>query len=327
MEITHGGRIFAVARELGCDWRDISDFSANINPLGPAPGVRNAIINAIDEIVHYPDPHGVLLRRALAEEWGVDEDCILIGNGATELIFFLSRVCDDSVSLATPVFSEFHRAFLNASQIGVNDSWPDEGLLVYTNPINPTGEGVASRVRKGLTLVDESFLEFTDLPSCIGKTLVLRSLTKFHALPGLRVGALVGPAQLISRWRQYREPWQLNILAQAAALASIGDKDHQKKTRAYVMAERERVIKEFDTDESTVVGQPLANYFLVQFSPTAFDLVRGEFLKKRILVRDCTGWAGVPDRCLRFAIRTREQNDRLLTCWRQILCATCTLSL
>lgn len=326
MEVTHGGRIFAVARELGCDWREISDFSANINPLGAAPGVRNAIVNAIDEIVHYPDPHGALLQRVLADDWGVDEECILVGNGATELIFFLSRVCDEIVTLATPVFSEFHRAFPDAAQVRVNEPWPDQGLLVYTNPINPTGEEVAFRERKGLTLVDESFLEFTELPSCIGRALVLRSLTKFHALPGLRAGVLVGPKHLIRKWRRYREPWQLNVLAQAAALASLRDKDYQQRTRAYVTAERKRVTKEFNTDESNVIGQPLANYFLVQFSPITFDFVRDEFSKSRILVRDCTGWAGVPERCLRFAIRTREENDRLLTCWRQILCATCSLS-
>ena len=70
MHVTHGGRLFEAARELGCDWREILDFSASINPLGPAPGVLDAIVAALDEIVHYPDPYGIRLQQALAAQRG-----------------------------------------------------------------------------------------------------------------------------------------------------------------------------------------------------------------------------------------------------------------
>ena len=141
MRVTHGGGVFAAARELGCDWRDILDFSASINPLGPAPGVRTAIIAALDEIVHYPDPYGSRLQHALAAEWGVDPDCMMVGNGATELIHFLARVWREKVTLAVPVFSEFHRAFPDAAFVDVNAIWPDDGLLVYHESREPHGPG------------------------------------------------------------------------------------------------------------------------------------------------------------------------------------------
>jgi threonine-phosphate decarboxylase len=319
MHVTHGGRLFEAARELGCDWREILDFSASINPLGPAPGVRDAIVAALDEIVHYPDPYGIRLQHALAEQWRVEPDCILVGNGATELIHFVSRVWRDKVTLAVPVFSEFHRAFPDASLVPLSADWPGDGLLVYTNPVNPSGEAIDFRDRRDLTWVDESFIEFTDLPSCLGRALVLRSLTKFHALPGLRIGALVGPVDLMRQWRERREPWQLNVLAEAAALVAIQAHQHHIRTREYVRAERERVIASIEQLLAGSTRPSLANYITIQVPSGLSKDIAEQFRKRHILVRDCTGWPGVPDGCLRIAIRTREENDRLLHCWTEIV--------
>ena len=112
-------------------------------------GVLDAIVAALDEIVHYPDPYGIRLQQALAAQWRVEPDCILVGNGATELIHFVSRVWRDKVTLAVPVFSEFHRAFPDAFLVPINADWPDDGLVVYTNPLNPSGEAIDFRDRRG----------------------------------------------------------------------------------------------------------------------------------------------------------------------------------
>src|SRR3954451_23111538 len=140
-KMTHGGDIFSIAAARGWDWRDVADFSASINPLGPAPAVRSAICRAIERIQHYPEREPKRLREALGQKWNVHPDCILLGNGATELIFFLARVSEGRVSLATPVFSEFHRAFPNADLVSLSDSesWPSNRALVVTRPANPTG--------------------------------------------------------------------------------------------------------------------------------------------------------------------------------------------
>ena len=141
MTVAHGGNIFAVAREHGWDWRDMLDFSASINPLGPAPGVRQAIISGIDRIGHYPEREPLCLANALADLWRIHPDQILLGNGATELIFFLARMLGKvGVTLALPVFSEFHRAFPQAhfADLGNPATWPDKDLLVLTRPANPT---------------------------------------------------------------------------------------------------------------------------------------------------------------------------------------------
>src|ERR1700756_5787134 len=88
ISISHGGAIFRVAQEQGWDWRDVLDFSANINPLGPAPGVRAAVCAAMDRIPHYPSPDSAAISELLGKQWGVPAPQILVGNGATELLHF-----------------------------------------------------------------------------------------------------------------------------------------------------------------------------------------------------------------------------------------------
>ncbi len=253
MVVTHGGNLFEVSRENGWDWREVLDFSASINPLGPAPGVPDAIRNAIAKVAHYPEREPARLRRALADLWQVDEERILPGNGATELLHFFARVeAHDQVTVAVPVFSEFHRAYPQALTVPANNpqTWPKDKLLVLTQPNNPTGATMCPAALEAWlaasanpVLIDESFLEFTGLPSAMNmpdrpNLFVLRSLTKFYALPGLRVGALVAAADVVSRWREQRQPWQVNVLAEEAALAAIADAEHARRTVEFVAAER-----------------------------------------------------------------------------------------
>ena len=171
MNVAHGGDIFAVARDRGWDWREVLDFSASINPLGLAPGVREAMIDAIDRVVHYPERHSTRLACALGEHWNIDPERILIGNGATELIHFIARVWPQpETTLVVPTFSEFHRAYPDASWAPAEspDSWPEEGLLILTRPNSPTGlDMYVPDGRQGPLMVDESFIEFTDLESAM----------------------------------------------------------------------------------------------------------------------------------------------------------------
>lgn len=317
MSVMHGGNIFAAARDLGCDWREMLDFSASINPLGPSPRVRPAIREALDEIEHYPDPYASRLRTALSEEWGLAPERILLGNGATELIHFLARVWPMPATLMTPVFAEFHRAYPNAR---VNE-WPEDGLVIVSNPVNPTGAPGCFRDRRGLTLIDESFLEFTDLPTRMHdeRCIVLRSLTKFYALPGLRIGALTGPLKLMEQWQQMREPWQVNVLAEAAALAALRDKVHAQQTREYVAGERQWMWDEFAGLPGVTLHRTHANYYFATLRYSA-ERLAAYLYGHKVLVRNCTGTPGVCGEAVRFAIRTRPDNQRLLELWRQFPC-------
>jgi threonine-phosphate decarboxylase len=312
--MNHGGNIFAAARRLGCDWREIADFSASINPLGPSPKVRPAMEAAMDRIVHYPEPYACGLQHALADHWQTDPAGIMPGNGATDLIHFLARSLQtEPVYLAAPVFSEFHRAFPHARVVPFDSRlWPSDGIVVVTRPANPTG--LLPDLPDRPMIVDESFIEFTgETPLRTGRDglFILRSLTKFHSIPGLRAGALLGPPAVLESWKKHREPWQVNVLAEAAVLASIADPDHARRTVDFVRNEREWLTKELGAQPGT------ANFLLVPLDrPVAPQLEQ-----QKILVRDCSGWPGVPfAQSMRVAVRTRAENLRLIAALRGITC-------
>ncbi len=323
--------MFAVAREQGWDWREVLDFSANINPLGPSPRVKQAICGALDRIVHYPEREPERLRAALANAWNLENDQIILGNGATELIFFFARLFRAMpVTLALPIFSEFERAFsqCRTADLMAETTWPDSGLLVLTRPANPTGWSLSLAVLRdylerssATVLVDESFLEFSGLPSAgelIGeypRVAVLRSLTKFYALPGLRVGALVGAAEAVREWKREREPWQVNVLAEAAALAAVGDADHAARTIEFVREERVWLAQQLANLLGKEQATTDANFLLVQLNYSATALYE-HMLRHKILIRRCS------DDTVRIAVRPREENKRLLQAWKEFQCGS-----
>jgi threonine-phosphate decarboxylase len=330
MTPVHGGNIFAITRERGWDWRDVADFSASINPLGPSPAVKPAICAALDRIEHYPEREPSRLAKALANLWHVGESQILLGNGATELLHFHARIDENPiVTLAMPVFSEFHRAYPQARCTPAEhlEQWPREGLLVLTQPNNPTGAvldpdtleqwllGTANPV-----LIDESFIEFTGLASASRlidrrpELYILRSLTKFYALPGLRVGALLASAKTIARWRLRREPWQVNVLAEEAALAAIADKPHARRSLEFVASERAWMLEQLSALPGVETAPSHANYLFVRVDYPPPQLYN-HMLERKILIRECEG-------AVRVAVRPRPENERLIAAWKEFRCVS-----
>jgi threonine-phosphate decarboxylase len=335
MAIAHGGDVFSAADALGRNWREVLDFSASINPLGPAPGVRQAVCGAFERLLHYPRPYAAELVERLSAAWGVPPACILAGNGATELLHFLARVAAPAaVTLAVPVFSEFHRAYPHAATVPVTDpaAWPHDGWLILTNPVNPTGRLLRREIllrhilqSSQAVVVDESFLEFTEeqslAPLAVARDdlFVLKSLTKFYALPGARVGALVASASTLAGLRPHREPWQVNSLAEAAAIASLADQDYAIETRRFVAAEREWLRSQLAAIPGTTVLPSAANYLAVRTDVPAAHLT--ERLRGfGILVRNCFNWPGIEGELMRVAVRTRPENQVLLERWSEVLC-------
>jgi len=329
MNLEHGGNIFAISRQMSWDWREVLDFSASINPLGPSPCVIDAIRRSLDRIAHYPEREPRALVEALAYKWNVQPEQILLGNGATELIHFFARTNSfERVTLVVPVFSEFHRAYPRAVCVPIDSNWPREGLAVLTQPLNPTGclidlEDYLLHTNHPV-LIDESFLDFTGEPSIARrlnerpKLYVLRSLTKFYALPGLRVGALLGSSAAIAQLRCIREPWQVNGLAEQAALAALADTAHSERTLAYVAGERAWLTGQLAILDGVHPQASSANYLLVVLDYPASPLIR-HLLERKILIRDCSSWPGIEfPNAVRVAVRKREDNERLIEAWKEL---------
>lgn len=344
----HGGTVFAVARRLGVSPDGIIDFSASINPLGPPVGVRGAVAAAFDRLVHYPDSGATELRDALARRHHLLPENICVANGSTELIYLVPRLVGGRRGLiVAPPFSEYAKSLARAGwEIDYLALDPDQGfalspdaldrrlargcdLLFLANPGNPTGalipgNGVAEilrlcRSRGAFLVLDEAFIDFreeesaTSLVAQGGGAVVLRSMTKFYAIPGLRLGYAVGSGEVIARLAALREPWSVNTLAQAAGLACLEDGEYPARTRDLVAAERKRLASGIAALPGLTVYPSSANYLLVRIDagPSAPELA-ARLLAERVLIRDCSSFRGLSDRFFRVAVRGAEENMRLL---------------
>jgi threonine-phosphate decarboxylase len=344
----HGGNVFAVARSLGIQPRDILDFSASINPMGPAPRVRYALKEAFDKLVHYPDSDCSELCETLSHCHGLKPSNICVANGSTELIYLLPRLVPKKRALViAPSFSEYARAFkrddceaeylvlewstgfalhLDRIKERLRDAFD---LCIIGNPGNPTGKLYPfaeieelyrlCRAAGCLLVIDEAFMDFCEkesakhLASESDGIIVLRSMTKFHALPGLRLGFAVGSEGIIERLKEIREPWSVNTPAQVAGLASIADGNYAEVTRKMVSTERQHLAAGLAAIPGLQPFPSAVNFLLVEIvrGPTAEELA-GRLLREHILIRDCGNFNGLHDRFFRVAVRGREENERLI---------------
>jgi len=198
--------------------------------------------------------------------------------------------------------------------------------VFLTNPNNPTGAFVpVEEMRDWLrsvpanvqVFIDEAFVEFTRQVSIVKhidefpNLWVLRSLTKFYAIPGLRLGYLVGRG--VEDLSRYREPWQVNALAEAAGLACLLDSDHEERTHQVIQQERIWMWKQLRSLQTLDVLFTHANFFLARCADDrSLEHLIAELGRQRILVRDCRGVEGIEGSAFRFGIRTRDENQRLL---------------
>jgi threonine-phosphate decarboxylase len=345
----HGGTVFALARSLGMPPEELLDFSANINPLGPAPGVREAVCSSFHRVLHYPDRESFELRRALAGFHGLDPANIVVANGSTELIYLLPRLLPGKKGLiVAPAFSEYARALERAGWeaeyliLSPADGFAlsfeklaerlAEGVdtLFLCNPANPTGAllpltsiekiyGLCRRARTFLVL-DEAFMDFREGQSAkrliaeSGGGIVLRSMTKFYAIPGLRLGYAIGAEDLIRRCADHLEPWSVNTPAQIAGIASLADDGYRERTVAYVTAERNTLATGLAALPGLTPYPSAANFLLLELrNGMSAHQVRDALLQRHIIIRDCSNFVGLDGRFFRVAVRGRDENSRLLS--------------
>jgi len=337
--ITHGGRALAFARERRLDYREVLDFSANINPLGPSPQALAALRESLDLITVYPDEFPVRLAHAISDRLHIAQKHILPGNGATDLIYFwLRTIHPRSATLIVPTFVEYRRALESAGagieivSLNAHDHFrlpaisANTDVVILTNPNNPSGAyappeemaGWIARIPSSThVFVDEAFVEFTAQPSLVRyidrfpNLWVLRSMTKFYALAGLRIGYLAGYG--VPLLVEHREPWQVNSLAELAGVASLEDRAYEESTLRLIQRERIWLWKKLQHLTQIRAFPTSANFFLACCaSDELLDRLIGTLAEQKILIRDCRGIEGLAGPCFRFAIKARRENVRLL---------------
>ncbi len=298
----HGANLAWAERSYGIPANDFLDFSSNVNPLGPPASVLEAAHEALRDIARYPEPQGDNLKVVLSSYLGVDTSGLMLGNGSSELIHLLCRVCRPGrVAIVAPAFGEYERAAAAAGAelslfiLEADDGFgvdPEEiavtaaaaGITFFCNPASPHGRLykreellpalAACRAQGSLLVVDESFLGFCSPDEILSSTLlpeasagglvVISTLTKLFALAGLRgPGYCITHPELALRLEAAAAPWRVNVVAAAAAHAALAATSYTEKTRAIIPAWRAELRAALEALEIFRIFPSRANFLLL----------------------------------------------------------------
>ncbi len=351
----HGGNLVWAASLAGCSPSAILDFSASINPLGPPQSALAAIQASLSLLRDYPDPDYRQLRQALSQQHQLPVEWVLPGNGSAELLTWACRdlAALPATCLFTPAFGDYQRALAAFDATVVPCSLPQltaalpdatilphifqplpaQAGLLLNNPHNPTGklfpiaEILPWLSRFALVVIDEAFMDFLPQPQqqslieavpAHPNLVILRSLTKFYSLPGLRLGYAIAHPDRLKRWQQWRDPWSVNILAAEAAIAVLQDTAFQQQTWDWLVPARTQLFADL-TRLPGLTPLPGAANFLLVHSQTSVTQLQQQLLQHRLLIRDCLSFPELGDCYFRVAVRTMAQNDQLVAGLKAVL--------
>jgi threonine-phosphate decarboxylase len=320
------------------------DFSSSVNPLGAPRKALRVIKDASALASVYPDPECRDLKKSLARHLGTDAGAITVGNGAVEIIYWFARAfAKRRVVIPAPTFCEYELASQRAgasiafvplgSDFGIDagvviDAARGADAVFLCNPNNPSGLLATREIRKiienvdgsTMILLDECFIELADKAETLvgmvrshDNLVVLRSLTKSHALAGLRVGYSVSSPDIAEKLSAFRVPWNVNSLAQAAGVAAISDKAHVAKSVKFIKKERKFLHDRIRKMNAFAPLASDANFFLVKLDGIDSTAFCDKLLKKTgVLVRDCSTFTGMGSQHVRIAVKTHNENLVLL---------------
>ena len=337
-----GSRVsYPLAKAYGAGVAGAINLASNESPFGPSPRVLKAIELGAKRVGFYPDPQAEELKRAISKYVGVDASCVALGNGSDELVDLACKAFldpDDEALIPLPTFSMYEIACrvnggkarfvelpnfeFRASELVREMGWAK--IAFIGRPNNPTGnsidaKGLGEMLATGkLVVVDEAYAEFAGY-SVVGQTkkrknlLVLRTFSKAFGLAGLRVGYAIGNPESIEVLERIRAPFNINALAQAAALEALRDKRHLKKVVAEVRKGRAYLYRELSRLGMRVLPSD-ANFLMVDVSPLGADAGKlCDFLARRnILIRDLSNFRGAGPSWVRITVGTERQNETLI---------------
>jgi len=323
----HGGeRVLNTENEL-------IDFSVNLNPYGPPDFVSNAIQEAIEEIHLYPDTECRALREKIAEVYGCEKKEVLVGAGVSELIqlvalsFVKSRALipqhtygeyEIATKLLDAQIKRVEMPDLRITPELIVEAMKKDDVVFLCNPNNPTGQYLdkneieqileaAERV-DALVVLDEAYVDFVTnaFPThkfSMHNLIILRSLTKSFAIPGVRVGYAISSEAIITELEKIKVPWSVSVCAQKVGAAVIGT-DGDK----FLAETRARIERSKDTIEKSLDVHTDANFYILEVGDARE--VKKKLFEYGIQVRDCTSF-GLPTH-IRFSVRKDEENDLLM---------------
>jgi histidinol-phosphate aminotransferase len=341
-----GKPIEEVERELGIS--SSVKLASNENSLGPSPRALKVLARAAAEIHRYPDGACYALRERLAERMNLSEDQFIFGSGADEVLELLAKTflsTGDRVVMPWPSFAMYPLVAkgMGAEPISVpltaemEHDFPAMAaevkkgakMVLLCNPNNPTGTSfgagaladfVSAIPETTVLVIDEAYFEYarrSDFPNSLGliadrpATVVLRTFSKIFGLAGLRVGYGISDPEMVGFLERARHPFNVNRLAEAAALAALDDDEHARKTRAMNDAGIDYLNREL-AGLGYRVWPTDANFMLVETGPGYYDAL----LRRGVIVRPTDGF-GLKNH-IRISVGTAEENGILVNALRDI---------
>lgn len=346
----HGGNIYKLKRDSGIE---VLDYSSNINPLGVPSSFKKAVIENFESLEKYPDIDYVELRTSIGDYNNCHIDNVVVGNGATEVLFlYMKAVKAKKVLIIAPTFAEYERAakaagrdvkfFPLSKDFSLNENMllefiTDEDVVVMCNPNNPTGKfqnlekikkiaDFLERKNKKL-FIDEAFIEFVD--NWKDKTafllkhkniFILRALTKFFALPGVRLGyGLTYDRAILNEIKNIREPWSVNGVAEIAGKTMLLDTLYIHETENWIKQEKIWFYEELCKMDNIEVTPTETNFILVKLLNDNAKSFRKKMIENGVLVRDASNFMFLDESYIRLAIKDRKKNEKVLEALRRVL--------
>ena len=299
----HGSDLEKIEQIYGIQKEEITNFSANVNPLGISPNLRKTLSDHLGVITSYPDREYASLRQCIANYVRSDFDNIIVGNGSTELIsLFIQIERPKKAMVLGPTYSEYEREIYLGG--GTTHYYPlkeenlfrldlldftnhlneSVDLLVICNPNNPTSSAITrAQMRRILdvckqydifVMVDETYVEFADnmeeitsipLTHYYNNIIILRGTSKYFASPGLRLGyAVTGNRDLIKSINTRQNPWTINSLAVIAGELMFSDQEYIRRTKELISSERTRICRALQKTPYFKIYEPSANFMLAK---------------------------------------------------------------
>lgn len=347
----HGGEVFSIPEK---ERDQFIDFSININPLGLSPKGKDALLQSLDrDVLRYPDTEAGDLVTALSGRYGVDTTQITVGNGATELMYALILLLRPKrVIIPEPSFSEYRLSAQAAGSeiVSIPLEMPDFSLpvedicaqithksLIYLgNPNNPDGkllsEGHLSQIldaaanHHSYVVVDESFIDFGNGRSYRARCgtnpylIVVMSLTKFYACPGLRIGCAFSSAGIASALSERLIPWHINGPVQTYMRSALSDGAYIQKSINYCREQKDILYEGLSDFREIHYICGYANFILCRLDPTSgtVSAMEEKLRAHKLLVRNCGNYTYLDDSWFRIAVRSADENAKLLSALKEI---------
>lgn len=310
------------------------NFSSNIYPCADLSGLKAWLSSRLDVVSAYPEPWPSALETMIAARCGIPAECVMVTAGATEAIYLIAQAFASgprrltAYAVRRPTFSEYEDACRMFGYAAVPPSGAGDGdvLRWICHPNNPTGEAVSlgyiaemSR-RGGITVVDQSYEDYTLAPVLTPEealrlpgVILLHSMTKTYAVPGLRIGYVTAQPETVAAVRRCARPWSVNALAVEAGMYLLRAGQSAIPDLNSYLADAEELRRALDAVPGLSVRPTATNFMLAEMRRgTAAELKEHLAARHGMLIRDCSNFAGLSPRHFRVAARMPEENRRLV---------------